>query len=114
MSSLRIIERAEKGSAPPEMSDASFALAPIQEGMLFHSLLAPDSEVYFEQIIYRLKGTLDVRLFRQAWAALVRRHDVLRTSFSCDGIDSPSQQVHQHVSLPFHVHDWRDCDTDSA
>ena len=114
MSTLRIIERAEERSAPPEMSDAAFALAPIQEGMLFHSLLAPESEVYFEQIVYRLKGTLEIRLFQQAWEAVVRHHDVLRTSFSSDGIESPSQQVHEHVSLPFHVHDWRNDDTDNA
>jgi len=32
-----------------------YALSPMQEGLLFHALLAPESAVYFEQVSCRLR-----------------------------------------------------------
>ena len=35
----------------------------MQEGMLFSWLMAPDSEAYREQTVYRLRGPLDLPRF---------------------------------------------------
>ena len=56
-----------------------YPLSPMQDGMLFHSLLDGDSGEYVEQSITDLPGDLNVKLFRQAWDRLVERHPVLRT-----------------------------------
>ena len=58
-----------------------YPLSPMQEGMLFHSVYAPQSEVYFEQVTCVLRGKLDVSAFKQAWQRVVARHPILRTCF---------------------------------
>ncbi len=58
-----------------------YKLSPMQQGMLFHTLYAPDSEVYREQTSCSLKGNLNVSAFQQAWGQVVHRHPILRTAF---------------------------------
>ncbi|HVR95834.1 MAG TPA: amino acid adenylation domain-containing protein, partial [Thermoanaerobaculia bacterium] len=86
-----------------------YPLTPLQNGMLFHSLMAPDSGVYVTQVTCTLPADLDARRFRQAWERLVERHGVLRTAFLWDGLDEqPLQVVRRKVSLPWQELDWRD------
>ena len=84
-----------------------YALSPMQQGMLFHSLYAPDSGVYCEQMTCVLKGVLDTHAFEQAWQQVADRHSILRTSFVWEGLDEPLQVVAQHVDMPIAWHDWR-------
>ncbi|MBW8873686.1 MAG: non-ribosomal peptide synthase/polyketide synthase [Acidobacteria bacterium] len=84
-----------------------YPLAPLQSGMLFHSLMAPESGVYVNQVTCTLPEDLDDRLFRQAWERLVERHGVLRTAFLWDGLDEPLQVVRKTVSIPWEDLDWR-------
>ncbi|MCF7971292.1 MAG: amino acid adenylation domain-containing protein [Methylococcaceae bacterium] len=58
-----------------------YPLSPMQQGMLFHTLAAPESDAYFEQMRYVIRGRLDISLFEQSWQRLIARHDVLRTVF---------------------------------
>src|SRR6266581_2964225 len=48
-----------------------YALAPMQQGMLFHTLYAPASGVYVEQMTCLLRGSLDVAAFREAWGQVI-------------------------------------------
>src|SRR5262249_9098367 len=41
-----------------------YPLSALQQGLLFHSLYAPDDDAYFEQLSCRLEGALDVDAFR--------------------------------------------------
>ncbi len=84
-----------------------YPLSPLQNGMLFHSLMAPESGVYVTQVTCTLPADLDARLFRQAWETLVERHAVLRTAFLWEGLDEPLQVVRKSVSLPWQELDWR-------
>src|SRR5215218_3751712 len=84
-----------------------YPLTPLQSGMLFHSLMAPESGVYVNQVTCTLPADLDGRLFRQAWERLVERHEALRTAFLWEGIDEPLQAVRKQVSLPWRELDWR-------
>ncbi|MFP5288072.1 MAG: condensation domain-containing protein, partial [Thermoanaerobaculia bacterium] len=84
-----------------------YPLTPLQSGMLFHSLMAPDSGVYVTQVTCTLPADLDAGRFRQAWERLVERHGVLRTAFLWDGLDEPLQVVRKKVSLPWQELDWR-------
>ena len=83
-----------------------YALSPIQEGMLFHTLAEPGSGVYVDQIHTTL-GHLDRSVFQRAWSAVVERHAALRTAFVWDGVDEPLQVVRESVDLPWRVEDWR-------
>ena len=75
--------------------------------MLFHSFVAPNSGVYFEQIICCIDGELDVRAFRQAWQYAVDHNEILRTSFLWEGRAEPVQLVHSEVVIPLQELDWR-------
>src|SRR5579872_3617393 len=83
-----------------------YPLSPMQEGMLFHSLYDPQSEVYFEQIAFTLHGNLNVPAFRRAWEQIIARHAILRTLFLWEQLDTPLQVVRQQVTLPWTEQDW--------
>src|SRR5712692_4926967 len=91
----------------PDIEDI-YQLSPLQQGMLFHTLYEPESEVYFEQDSYPVYEALNVRSLAQAWQQVADRHPVLRTSFHWEGLDEPLQVVHRHVKLPLELQDWRD------
>ncbi len=84
-----------------------YPLSPMQEGMLFHTLYAPESGVYFEQIHCRIEGSLKPEVFRQSWQHLVDRHAILRTAFLHDG-DKPLQLVCRQAQIPWEYLDWRE------
>ncbi|MDF5727414.1 MAG: amino acid adenylation domain-containing protein [Rhizonema sp. PD38] len=84
-----------------------YELSPMQQGMLFHTLTAPNSGVYFQQICYLLQTQLNVSAFKKAWLRVVERHSILRTSFYWKGLDKPYQVVYRQVDLPWEFLDWR-------
>ncbi|MBE9034047.1 non-ribosomal peptide synthetase [aff. Roholtiella sp. LEGE 12411] len=84
-----------------------YELSPLQQGILFHSLYAPESVVYFVQLCYSLKGNFNVVTFEQAWQEVVNRHTVLRTAFYWENLEKPLQVVHREVKVSLIQHDWR-------
>ena len=90
-----------------EVSDI-YPLSPMQEGMLFHTLLEPDSGNYFEQVMGDLEGELNQDAFFRAWQSVMERHPALRTSFLWLDVETPLQMVHPVVTFPFEMYDWRE------
>ena len=84
-----------------------YPVTSLQEGMLFHSQLAPESGVYVTQIGCTLKG-LNVDAFERAWQRVLERHPILRTAFVWNNLEKPLQVVARKVKLPLALHDWRD------
>ncbi|WP_442935875.1 amino acid adenylation domain-containing protein [Nostoc sp.] len=84
-----------------------YPLSPMQQGMLFESLYAPDSGVYFEQLSFTLKGELNVAAFEQAWQQVVARHSILRTAFVWEQLTQPLQVVYRQVDIKLNRHDWQ-------
>ncbi|MEH2127083.1 non-ribosomal peptide synthase/polyketide synthase [Nostoc sp.] len=88
-----------------------YPLSPMQEGMLFESLYAPDSGVYFEQITCILTGNLDVKTFEKAWQQVVARHTIFRTAFLWESLNQPVQVVYRQVNVTVETYNWRDLST---
>jgi len=84
-----------------------YPLSSMQQGMLFHTLSAPESGLYFEQTSCTIQGPLDVPAFERAWQRVLDRHSILRTSFVWNRLDRMLQVVHRHVKLPLELRDWR-------
>jgi len=84
-----------------------YPLSPAQHGMLFYTLSAPESGVYFEQFPLAYEEGLDPDVFAAAWQQVVDRNPILRTSFLWEGLESPVQVVHRKVHVPLERHDWR-------
>jgi len=87
--------------------ESIYLLSPMQEGMLFHTLYAPKSSVYFEQFSCTLQGNINRNAFKQAWQHVVDRHPVLRTLVIWKKGNKPRQLVRKRVKLPWLEHDWR-------
>jgi acyl carrier protein len=63
-----------------------------QQRLWFLSQLEPGTLLYAIPLVVRLRGVLDVDVLRRALGEIVRRHEVLRTSFpAADGI--PYQRI---------------------
>jgi len=79
----------------------------MQQGMLFHTLYAPEAGVYFEQLSLTLHGNLNRTVFKQAWQQVIERHPVLRTLIVLKNRAQPLQLVKKRVQLPWTEYDWR-------
>jgi amino acid adenylation domain-containing protein len=84
-----------------------YPLSPMQQGILFHSLAAPQSGIYFEQFSLTLQGKLNITEFHRAWQYVVERHSILRTCFVWEGLKEPVQIVHRQVTLPWQEYNWQ-------
>ena len=83
--------------------EAIYALSPLQQGLLFHSLYAPDTGAYVEQMSCTLSGPLDLPLLEQAWAQVIRRHTILRTGFVWERLEKPMQVVQKQAAMAAHA-----------
>ncbi|WP_344977602.1 condensation domain-containing protein, partial [Salinactinospora qingdaonensis] len=83
-------------------------LTPMQQGMLFHSLLDGGSS-YFEQLVVELDGVADVAALGRAWQRVVDERPALRVSLAWEELAEPVQVVHREVTVPVRVLDWRGC-----
>jgi amino acid adenylation domain-containing protein len=84
-----------------------YPLAPMQQGMLFHSLYAPETGVYVGQLSCSLRGKLDREAFGRAWQNVVDRHTILRTGFLAADLKEPVQLVSRQVTVSVEYLDWR-------
>ncbi|KAF9981875.1 hypothetical protein BGZ65_003475, partial [Modicella reniformis] len=77
-----------------------YALSPLQDGILFHHLLATKGDPYLlsAQMAFESRALLDRYL--QAFQRVVDRHDILRTAFVWKNISIPAQVVWRHAPLP--------------
>ena len=85
--------------------DDVLGLAPIQDGILFHCLAAPDQGLYLTQRTIEITSALDVSALRHAWNEVAAAHDALRTSFVVDGLPRPAQIVWREVEVPIDIVD---------
>ncbi|MGJ5235415.1 amino acid adenylation domain-containing protein, partial [Bradyrhizobium oligotrophicum] len=76
-----------------------YALSPLQEGILFHHLLAVEGDPYVlaAQMAFLSRTLLDRYL--AAVQQVIDRHDVLRTSIVWDGLSVPAQVVSRRALL---------------
>ncbi|PYP88150.1 MAG: non-ribosomal peptide synthetase [Blastocatellia bacterium AA13] len=98
-------DQTERIAANGEVEDF-YPLSPMQHGMLFQTLYAPQSGIYCDQVVSRLQGELDVEAFKAAWTQVVGRHHALRTSFEWEGLSEPLQIVRKNVAVDVRREDW--------
>ncbi|MBN8468382.1 non-ribosomal peptide synthase/polyketide synthase [Corallococcus exiguus] len=92
--------------APGHIEDL-YPLSPTQQGMLFHALVSPGSDVYLLQNSWAVHSALDLEALSRAWHATFQRYPALRSSFHWKELDAPVQLVHAQVPNTFEALDWR-------
>lgn len=77
-------------------------LAPLQEGLLFHSLYDQrERDVYTVQFGLDLEGDPKTSVLRDAVRALLERHENLRAGFAYEGLSQPVQFVPAGTEIPW-------------
>src|SRR5438093_200992 len=84
-----------------------YELTPMQQGMLFHTLLDPSAGMYVEQMSCDVRGDLPLARWKDAWQRVLARHPILRSGFMWEGLAKPVQVVSSEAELPWHVEDLR-------
>jgi amino acid adenylation domain-containing protein len=88
----------------PVSRRGSLPLSFAQERLWFWEQLQPFTPTYNLSAAFRLRGELDVAALEQSFNEIVRRHEVLRTSFTY-GEGLPSQIIAPRVQLKLNVFD---------
>jgi len=83
------------------MIEDVYPLSPLQEGMYYHWLNAPDASVYLMQTSYRLKGSFNIDLLEKSYRRLVTRHAALRTFFVQEFGEKLLQVVKKEIDPSF-------------
>jgi acyl carrier protein len=87
--------------------EAAFPLSPQQKGMLYASLGEQEGGLFVEQFSCRITGSLDIKLFREAWQKLIDSHSMLRTAFVWKAQKEPIQVALKEVEVKLQRHDLR-------
>ncbi|MFD8495080.1 amino acid adenylation domain-containing protein [Amycolatopsis sp. NPDC059657] len=82
-----------------------YPLTPMQSGILYDSMMAPDSNAYVAQFDVVVAGVTDPVALGAAWQRVVDRTPVLRTELVTEGVDEPLQLVRREVRVPITHHE---------
>ena len=81
----------ESFSNTTKIIEQIYPLSPMQSGLLFQALYAPESDAYFVQSVFELEGKIDSSALKKAWQMVSDHHSILRTGFVWhDGEDTLS------------------------
>ncbi|MEY9211222.1 amino acid adenylation domain-containing protein [Thermobifida halotolerans] len=93
-------------AADPREIQEVLPLAPLQEGLLYHSTVDEwQLDVYTVQNIFTFGRRVDADALRAAADALLRRHPSLRAGFWYEGVERPVQFVPRELAAS-----WREVD----
>ncbi|WP_207291177.1 non-ribosomal peptide synthetase, partial [Pseudomonas sp. FW300-N2C3] len=76
-----------------------YALAPLQEGILYHHLVSSQGDLYVQQAMFNLEDRARLDAFVSALQGVIDRHDILRTAVLWEGLREPVQVVLREAPL---------------
>ncbi|WP_331846023.1 amino acid adenylation domain-containing protein [Paenibacillus haidiansis] len=90
-----------------------YSLSPMQEGIMYHTMLSNRKDIYCEQITFDLVGDVDLALLEMSLNKITERHESLRTRFVYEGLSAPQQvvltqsksHIHKERLLSLHEHE---------
>jgi amino acid adenylation domain-containing protein/non-ribosomal peptide synthase protein (TIGR01720 family) len=104
----RLEEQIHRRLGSAEELEDLYPLSPLQQGILFHALYAPNSGMYLNHSCWKLEGEFDETALLRAWRHVIERHAILRTSFLWEELPAPLQVVQRRACLKLKRYDWRE------
>ena len=80
-------------------------LTPMQEGMLFHYIMEPETLAYHEQISFGLVGKIKPDLMQKAWGFVTQKNEMLRAVYRWKNIDNPIQVILKNHQVAMSYYD---------
>ncbi|MDQ4125166.1 MAG: condensation domain-containing protein [Actinomycetota bacterium] len=99
----------EEAAARPGVAEA-YPLSPMQQGLLFHSLMETAGSLYFEQLVLTITGPLDPERLAAAWQQVAARHRILGATVEWEGIPEPMLLVPPDPRVQVTQHEATDLD----
>ncbi|ADL53611.1 non-ribosomal peptide synthetase [Clostridium cellulovorans] len=81
-------------------------LTSLQEGMLFHYLNEPKSQIYFEQLSISINGEIDFDIFKRTWEFIAESNEALRTIIRWQKLEKPLQIVLKKPYFDIQYYDY--------
>ncbi|MDW6005409.1 non-ribosomal peptide synthetase [Vibrio mangrovi] len=91
--------------------DDLYPLSPMQSGILFQSLLMPDSGIYINQIGWKIEGALLPEQLIRVWQSVMSEYVNLHNGFIWENLSQPLQFNSGIRDVPYTVEDWRNLPT---
>ncbi|WUR12335.1 amino acid adenylation domain-containing protein [[Empedobacter] haloabium] len=101
-----LVDPADLAALPEGLEDA-YPVTSLQQGMLFHCRMEPDSAMYHDVFSYELRFDYDAALLKQAVGLVLAHNQVLRTGFELDTVSEPLQLVYARVEPEWSEQDLR-------
>ncbi|POP89839.1 condensation domain-containing protein, partial [Pseudomonas syringae] len=76
-----------------------YALAPLQEGILYHHLAATEGDPYLQYALFAFDSLERLHSFAQALQGVIDRHDILRTAVLWERLDAAVQVIWREAPL---------------
>ncbi|KAG0210605.1 hypothetical protein BGX31_001862, partial [Mortierella sp. GBA43] len=76
-----------------------YSLSPLQDGILFHHLMAKNGDPYLTFISTEFSDKISLDCYLAAVQFVIDRHDILRTGFVWEGLSTPVQVVWRKAPL---------------
>lgn len=73
-------------------------MSPMQQGMFFHDMLTGE-HIYYNQVSFDIKGTLNVAVFTESVQLLVDSHEALRMNYF---LSEETEEKLPQLSIPEH------------
>ncbi len=96
----------KKNAIPRRLGTGPCALSLYQQRLWFLDQLSPNTATYNVPAGLQIRGPLDILLLERSFQEVVRRHEVLRTTFACPA-GEPVQGVRPEAHLQVACHDLR-------
>ena len=77
-----------------------YPLTPLQEGLLFHHIMAGESDAYVTLALLEMRSRAHLDVFINALQQVIDRHDILRSAFLWRDLPRPVQVVQRQAVLP--------------
>ncbi|MEM7187349.1 MAG: amino acid adenylation domain-containing protein, partial [Bacteroidota bacterium] len=109
----RILEEDKDKGMLPRQFDAIYPMVPIEEGMIYSSLLRPEEPIYIDRFVYSV-AIEDIDMLRRAMKQLIDRHPILRNQYFMEQFSQPIKVVLSDAEVPMTLLDFSELPDDEV